>query len=791
MTRIERFDKKEIMFIGDYVPRQCGIATFTRDLREAVAGQAGKSYRCNVVAMNDIPEGYRYNGDVRFEVRESAQGDYHRAAEFANISNATVVCLQHEYGLFGGPSGAHVLTTLRRLRRPLVSTLHTVLSNPLEDQQKVLSEICRLSTTVVVMADRARQFLQEVYDVEPEKIVVIPHGIPDVPFVDPAFYKDKFGVEGRELILTFGLLSPGKGIEYAIRALPAVVEKHPNVAYMVVGATHPHIRRQSGEEYRTGLHRLARELGVERNVIFQNRFVEQAELYEFLCAADICVTPYLGEAQIVSGVLAYALGTGNAIISTPYWYAQEVLAEDRGRIVPFKDSDAIAQQLLDLLGSDLERDAMRKRAYQYSRQMIWPEVGKRYLKVFKDAQKKPIRPVIVVTRSEATSADESAPTYELPEIDLRHFNMLTDDTGLLQHCIFATADRRHGYATDDNARALIVASMYWNQTHDEAILPLLQRYLSFLCYALDHETGRFRNFMNYDRQWAEMVGSEDSHGRALWGLGVCVAMCKAEPIIGLATRLFERALSTVDRFVSPRAWAFTIVGIHAYLKRFGGDSEAKRSRTVLADMLFRCFVDNSSGDWPWCEDVVTYDNAKLAHALLMSGKWMFRSDMIEMGERALRWLLDIQTAENGNLSIIGTNGWFPRDGRPAQFDQQPVEAHGLIDACIEAYNVTGQKYWLKQARRCFNWFLGDNDIQQPVYDFTTGGCRDGIHPDRLNRNQGAESTLAWLMSLLLMAERQTQQTLGRTDADKEVKVGGTPSASDLPERTGQAVVQNG
>ncbi|MDY7009252.1 MAG: glycosyltransferase family 4 protein [Planctomycetota bacterium] len=767
MSRVKRIDTQEIIFVGDYVPRQCGIATFTRDLCEAVAGQAGKAFRCGVVVINDVPEGYRYEDCVRFEIREAVQGDYHRAAEFINISSAAVVCLQHEYGLFGGPSGAHILAMLRRLRRPLVTTLHTVLSEPLEDQQKVLTEICRLSTKIVVMAERARRFLQKIYGVESDKIVVIDHGIPDVPFVDPAFYKDKFGVEGRELILTFGLLSPGKGIEYVIRALPAVVAKHPNVAYMVVGATHPHVRRRKGEEYRTSLHRLARELGVERNVIFQNRFVEATELCEFLCAADICITPYLGEAQIVSGVLAYVLGTGNAIISTPYWYAQEVLAEDRGRIVPFKDPDAIAEQLIDLLDNDVERDAMRKRAYQYSRQMIWPEVGKRYLKVFEEAQKRPIRPVMV-PRTDAFPADAGAPAYELPEIDLRHLHMLTDSTGILQHSLYATPDRRHGYATDDNARALIVASMYWRQTHDEKILPLLQTYLSFLSYALDDDSGRFRNFMTYDRRWAEMVGSEDSHGRAMWGLGICVAMCSSEPIIGLATRLFERALVVADRFVSPRAWAFVIVGIHAYLRRFGGDSEARRARTVLTEMLFRHFVENSSDDWPWCEGVVTYDNAKLAHALLMSGKWMFRSDIIEMGERSLRWLLDIQTGAGGNLSVIGTDGWYRRDGAKAQFDQQPIEAHGLIDACIEAYNVTGQEYWLDEARRCFNWFLGDNDLQQSICDFTTGGCRDGIHPDRLNSNQGAESTLAWLMSLLLMTERQTQQTLGLPTADKEI-----------------------
>ena len=757
-----QFDRREIIFIGNYLPRQCGIATFTYDLCRAVVAAAGDSYRCGVVAMNDVLEGYRYDETVRFEVREAALGDYRQAAEFVNISNAAVVCLQHEYGIFGGRSGSHLLEMLRRLRRPVVTTLHTVLRDPTEDQRLVLSEICQLSSKMVVMAERAKGFLQDVYDVPEEKVAPIHHGIPDVPFIDPAFYKDKFGVEGRELLLTFGLLSPGKGIEYVIRALPEVVSRHPNLVFMIVGATHPHVRRESGEEYRNSLHTLARELGVEKNVSFQNRFVELSELCEFLGAADVYVTPYLSETQIVSGTLAYALGTGNAVVSTPYWYAQEMLADGRGRLVPFKDSEAISREVLDLLGHDLQRDMIRKAAYQHSRQMLWPEVARQYLDVFEEAQEKPHHPFLVAA---GRASADTAP-HELPEIDLRHLSNLTDDTGLFQHAIYSTADRRHGYTTDDNARGLIATAMYWHQTRDETVLPLLQRYLSFLCHALDHESGRFRNFMNYDRRWAEIVGSEDSHTRGLWGLGMCVGLCKNESIVGLATRLFERALATVDTFVSPRAWAFAIVGIHAYLQRFSGDSEARRCRAVLAERLYRHFADHMTDDWPWCESVVTYANAKLPHALLMSGKWMFRSEMIEAGERALRWLLEIQTNEEGHLSVIGNEGWYPRGGERARFDQQSIEAHALIDACVEAYNVTNDASWLDHARNCFNWFLGDNDLHMPLYDFTTGGCRDGLHADRVNANQGAESTLAWLMSLMLMHEIQTQQTLGESAADK-------------------------
>ena len=762
MSYNDQADRREIVFIGDYLPRQCGIATFTYDLRKAVAEVVGAQYRCSVVALSDIPEGYRYNEDVRFEVRESARVDYRQAAEFINVSDAAVVCLQHEYGIFGGPSGSHILSLLGRLRRPIVTTLHTVLKEPLREQKRVLQEVCRLSTKVVVMADRAQTFLENVYEVPVEKIVMIPHGIPDVPFIDPSFYKDKFGVEGRQLLLTFGLLGPGKGVDHVIRALPAIVKRHPKVTYMIVGATHPHVRRHQGEEYRNSLHHLARKLGVEKNVSFQNRFVELSELCEFLGAADVYVTPSDTTSQIVSGTLAYALGTGNAVVATPYWYAQEMLADGRGRLVPFGDSEAISKEVNDLLDNDLKRDTMRKDAYTFSRQMLWEEVGKRYLEVFEEAQDKPVHPFILTAAQTEESATQDT---ELPEIDLRQLRVLTDDTGILQHSVFATPDRRHGYTTDDNARALIVASMYWHQTRDETILPLLQTYLSFLCHALDHESGRFRNFMNFDRRWAEMVGSEDSHSRALWALGMCAAFCTHEPIVGIATRLFERALTVVNSFVSPRAWAFSIVGIHAYLKRFSGDSDARRCRAALSERLYRIFVNHMSDGWQWCEDTVTYANAKLAHSLLMSGKWMFRSEMIEVGERALKWLLEIQTNQAGRLSVIGNEGWYPRGGEKARFDQQAIEAHALVDACVEAYNVTRETFWLEHARNCFNWFLGDNDLHMPLYDFTTGGCRDGLHADRVNANQGAESTLAWLMSLLLMQEMETQQTLGEPTAD--------------------------
>jgi len=768
-------EKPAIAFFSDYIPRQCGIATFTSDLCEAVAAQAGSKMDVFTVAMNDVPEGYPYAPRVRFEVRQNVLADYRLAAEFLNINQVAAVCVQHEYGIYGGPCGSHLLAGLKRLRRPLVTTLHTVLSQPSLEQRKVLREVARLSDRLVVMSQKARAMLKDVYDVDPEKVAYIPHGIPDVPFVDPNFYKDQFGVEGKKVMLTFGLLSPGKGIEYAIDAMPEIIKKHPEVVYIVLGATHPHVKRESGEEYRNGLVRRAEELGVAGNIMFVNRFVELRELCEFLGAADIYVTPYLNEEQITSGTLAYALGTGKATISTPYWYAQEMLAEGRGRLVPFHNSKLIAEHVIDLLDNETSRHAMRKTAYNYCRKMIWKQVAQDYLDLFQAARKdwrERLPKIMAAIQEEKDTGKED----ELPEVDLRHMRIMTDDTGMLQHCFYATPNRDHGYCTDDNARALIASAMYWDQTHDKAILSLMQTYLAFLAYAMDDKTGRFRNFMQYDRSWAEVLGSEDSHARALWGLGAGVALCPYESMIALATRLFLRGLPVTESFSSPRAWAFTIVGIHEYLRRFGGDSDVRRYRVLLTDKLVEHFRQNMKDDWPWCEDVVTYANAKLPHALLMSGKWLQRGDIIDIGKKALGWLVDVQTNQSGYLSIIGTEGWFPRGGQKARYDQQPIEAHAIIDACIEAYHVTREGRWLDQAQKAFKWFLGDNDLRIPLYDFTTGGCRDGLHQDRVNDNQGAESTLAWLMSVLAMHELQMELTLGEVAADKAVQRRPAPRA---------------
>lgn len=745
----------KIAFVGNYIPRQCGIATFTTDLLNAVSAEA-PSIECWTVAMNDIPQGYPYPKEVRFEINQRVLGEYRLAADFLNVNRVDVVCLQHEYGIFGGEYGAYILELLSELRMPIVSTLHTVLQNPSAGQYSVLRRICQLSDRVVVMSYRAIEILKDIYKIPEEKIVMIPHGIPDVPFVDPNFYKDQFGVEGKKVILTFGLLSPGKGIEYMIEALPAIVKRHPDVVYIILGATHPHIRRDQGESYRLFLQRKARELGVDDHLIFHNRFVSLEELCEFLGATDIYVTPYLNKEQIVSGTLAYAMGAGKATVSTPYWYAEEMLSNGRGCLVPFRDSQAIAERVIELLDNEIERHAMRKRAYTFCREMVWKEVARKYLEVFATVKAERERsPRALFFTKEIAFLPE-----EIPQPRLEHLVRLTDNVGILQHAKYIVPNRHHGYCTDDNARALIavlLAKDVDTQIEQEFLTNLACTYLGFLLHAFDESIGRFRNFMGYDRTWLEAVGSEDSHGRAVWALGEAVALADSEEIRATAIELFLKALPVVLDFSSPRAWASTLVGIHSYLQRFPGDLEVRRIRDIIAHRLYDLYRRNAHGDWPWIEDIVSYGNGKIPQALIVSGYDMNDGELIQAGLHSLEWLIKIQTDPKGHFVPIGNNGWLTRNGFRARFDQQPIEAQEMIEALKDAYLVTADEIWIDHAQMCLEWFLGRNDLSVPLYDYRTGGCFDGLTPTGPNRNQGAESTLAWLLSLLNMYTLRSKQ----------------------------------
>ncbi len=724
------------------LPRQCGIATFTTDLCEAIAAQY-RQITCIALPVNDIEAGYAYPPRVRFELTEKDVDSYRRAADFLNINNVDLVSLQHEYGIFGGRAGSHILVLLRELRMPIVTTLHTILRDPDPDQKRVLEEVAALSDRLVVMSKRGAEFLHEVYGVLPEKIDLIPHGIPDVPFVDPSFHKDLFGVEGKIVLLSFGLLSASKGIENVIAALPAILARYPNAVYIVLGATHPHVVRNEGESYRLSLQWLAQEKGVEGQVIFYNRFVSLEELVEFISAADIYITPYLNAAQITSGTLAYTLGAGKAVISTPYWYAEEMLAEGRGALVPFRDPAALADQVINLLDNQSQRHAMRKRAYVFGRKMIWPQVASRYMESFESARAERrhfAHPGFAVKPLDKRPG-------ELPPLKLDHLHRMTDETGIMQHAIFTVPKYREGYTTDDNARALMVSALL-EALGNEAALELGSRYLAFIWYAFNTETGRFRNFMDYQRHWLEEGGSDDSHGRTLWALGTVLGRSNTPALHSMAGWVFEQALPAILNTTSPRAWAFAIIGIQEYLQRFAGDRRASQVREELSRRLLTLYQSHQSDEWRWYEDRLTYCNAALPHALLLCGQAMSNAAMTEAGLESLSWLADLQRSDAGYFVPVGSNGFYPQGGERARFDQQPVEAQAMVSACLEAYRITVDKRWRKEARRAFEWLLGRKDLNLPIYDPTTGGCRDGLHPDRANENQGAESTLAFLQALL-------------------------------------------
>ncbi|MBD3346183.1 MAG: glycosyltransferase [Chitinivibrionales bacterium] len=737
---------RTVAVIGNYLPRMCGIATFTTDLVSALS-KAGNDIDCWAVAMNDRLEGYRYPDKVHFEINQSRLSEYRLAGDYLNISQVDVVLVQHEYGIFGGEAGSYVNSLLRSLRMPVVTTLHTVLKDPTAEQRKALDEISSLSTRLVVMSEKAKHFLKEIYNIPSEKIALVHHGIPDMPFVDPNYYKDKFGVEGKKVVLTFGLISPNKGIEYMIEALPMIVNHHPDVVYIVVGATHPHIKKTQGEEYRQYLERLAMSKGVYGNIKFFNRFVDIKELCEFLGACDVYVTPYLSEAQIVSGTLAYAMGVGKATVSTPYWYAQEMIADDRGVIVDFRDSRALACAVRELLDDEVQRNAIRKRAYTFSRRAVWNQVAADYMMVLGEAKAERASRSRIVFDHKIPDQEKTS----LPEINLDHCFAMTDDTGMTQHASFTVPDYDHGYCIDDNTRALIVMVMAHNLMPDDIRLVRFQKkYLAFIKHAFNGNNGWFRNFMSYDRRWLESKGGEDSQGRAIWGLGVCAALSRDRGCTALSTTMFHKGIKVVEKLKHVRALAFALVGIHAYLARFSGDSEVRRIREKLANTLSSQFNSHLDDEWPWFEDeIVTYANAKIPQALLLSGQWLQRDDMIETGFKTLDWLINIQKG-NDRFSPIGNHGWLKKGETKPLFDQQPIEAQAMVETCILAYNMTGNDHYSTMAQMVFNWFLGHNDLNEPLYDYTTGGCRDGLTPDGPNLNQGAESTLAWLLSLLAM-----------------------------------------
>ena len=731
---------RRIAIIGNSLPRRCGIATFTTDLERAISNSR-PDLVTSIVAMNDHGQTYDYPGSVALQIKDDTIGDYVRAAAFLNAGRYDVVCLQHEFGIFGGEAGAHILELLSRLSMPVITTLHTVLAKPTAAQRAVMERIVEASSKIVVMANKGREMLRSVYRVPDDKIEVIAHGIPDFPFVEPDAAKAKLGFSNRSVILTFGLLSPSKGIEVMIDAMPSILERRADAVYVVLGATHPNLVRDQGEAYRESLMKRVRELGGENHVVFLDQFVDQATLLEFIAMCDVYVTPYLNRAQMTSGTLAYSFGLGKAVVSTPYWHAAELLADGRGSLVPFGDSVATSTAIAVLLTDEPRRQAMRHRAYENSRSMVWERTAERYLDAFE----------MVRTTHGQSSAHIHAMTPRAnrpsPAIALSHLRAMTDDTGLFQHAVQSVPDRSHGYCVDDNARGLLLATAL--TTLGEAQLPesMTMSFAAFVQHAWNPDTRRFRNFMSFDRRWLEPQGSEDSHGRTLWSLGAVARHDISPTRRRWAAGLFAEALTVVDGFASPRAWVFTLLGLESYCAAAAHDSVAAGMRVRLADRLLELLQRVETPDWIWFEENLAYDNARFSEALILAGRSTGSEVYVEAGLRSLEWLTTQQTSPAGLFRPVGTDSFHDVRATRASFDQQPLEATASIAACLAALRQTGDSRWRTEAYRAFAWFIGANDLSQPLVDFETGSCRDGLHPDRRNENRGGESVVSYLLGL--------------------------------------------
>jgi len=742
----------KIAFIGTYPPRVCGIATFTMNLFKSMVSPSFDNFETPlrkqggvegfVIALNEAEREYDYPPEVKMSIRQEHLRDYLKAVEFINYSGADVCVLEHEFGIFGGQSGLYILSLLHRLKIPLVVTLHTILKKPSYNEKVILQQICRMAGKVVVMSHKAIEFLTRIYGVDAKKIAFIEHGVPNIQFRQE-LAKQAFKLSNKKLLLTFGILSRNKGIEVVINALPEVVRKHPEVVYLVLGKTHPNVLRKSGEEYRNSLHLLVKSLNLQKHVLFINEFIQQEELIKYLCASDIYITPYHNEAQITSGTLSYAIGAGSAVISTPYWHAAELLANNRGRLFPFKDSERLSEILLQLLDNPAELRELRRRTYEYGRTLAWPILGERYCAVAREALK---TPSVADKEIRETMIDPVI----LPPFSLDHIKRLTDDTGIIQHAKYGIPNLKEGYCLDDNARALVMSLMAYWQKKDKEALKLAPVYLSYIHY-MQNDDGSFRNFLSFNREFLDEVGSEDSFGRTIWALGVLVNQAPDDAYYQMGRTLFFDAVPGIEKLQSIRAIANSIVGVSYYLRTHPFDEDMTELMQNLAMKLVNAYQENSSSDWRWFESLLAYDNGILPLALLHATEHLNDELIRDTAFDTAHFLTD-KTLDKGCLSIIGNEKWYKKDGERSRFAQQPIDALAMVLMFHQAYRVTGKQSYLSKLFSSFMWFLGENDLRMSLFDFETKGCCDGFEKDGINRNQGAESSLAYLISHLTVLQ---------------------------------------
>jgi len=734
----------KLAYIGTYPPRECGIGTFTMNLYKSMIAHSDASeepVEGFIVAIDDNDLTYNYPEEVKLTIKQEHQRDYLEAVKFINLSGANICILEHEFGIFGGQNGIYILPLLHRLEMPLVVTLHTIVKEPSYNEKAVLHEICKMANKVIVMSHKAIEFLVDIYNVDREKIVFIEHGVPDIQY-SQVQTKKEFNLEKKKLLLTFGILSRNKGIETVLKALPKVIAKHPDVLYVVLGKTHPNVLRHSGEEYRNSLLLLTKKLNLSNHVVFINEFINQKELFKYLSASDIYITPYLNEAQITSGTLSYAIGVGSAVISTPFWHAVELLDDGRGMLFDFNDSEQLSHILMDLLDNPEALKSLRNKAHDYGRTITWPKSGGKYNELIK--QVLAVHPEVVAKKE--TTIDPLI----LPPFSLDHIKRLTDDTGIIQHAKYGIPNLKEGYCLDDNSRALLMVLMTYKQKKDKTALNLAPIYLSYIHY-MQNRDGTFKNFLSFSRKFLDEVGSEDSFGRTIWALGYLLNHPPNDSYYQTANLIFQNAAPNFEKLQSIRSIANTMLGISYYLRSNPADESMIERLRNLAGKLIRHYEDNSSPDWEWFESLLAYDNGMLPLALLHAAQILKNDRVTEVALETTNFLTEI-VLKDGYLSIVGNEKWYVKGGERSLFAQQPVDALAMVLMYSEAFQLTKDRDYLTKLYSCFMWFLGDNDIRMTLFDFETNGCCDGIESYGVNRNQGAESSLAYLISYLVVLE---------------------------------------
>jgi glycosyltransferase involved in cell wall biosynthesis len=741
----------KIAFIGTYPPRKCGIGTFTNNLLRAIAantdGHDDLSSVARVIAINEDGQEHDYPEEVMLTIRQNRQRDYITAAKKINFSDADVCILEHEFGIFGGNDGVYILSLLHRLEIPLIVTLHTVLNNPSYTQRSIIQEIGNKAARITVMSKRAIDFLTNIYNIPQEKIDYIEHGVPDFKKVSRKEIKKKYNLEGRKVLLTFGLISRNKGIETVINALPKVVRKYPELLYIISGKTHPEVLRHSGEEYRSFLHRLVKQYELEKNAFFNNEFLTEKQLFEYLTAADVYITPYLTEAQITSGTLSYAIGTGSAVVSTPYWHAQELLDDGRGRLFDFKDSDQLSEIILDLFDDEKKIDHLKTKAYEYGKRIRWPRIGKQYLSLAEY--------IYNSWDKELELKKDPILIPMLPRYNLAHIKRLTDDTGIVQHAKYGIPNLKEGYCLDDNSRALLMALMAYRQNKDMDALELIPIYLSFIHY-MQRENGNFGNFLSFSRQFLDEYGSEDSFGRTIWSLGYLISNAPNDAFKQIGREIYSRSLQYFDKLGSLRGISNVIIGIAYFLKDAQEDEPQLQLLLSLTSKLVDAYHANREEDWHWFEDSLNYDNGILPLAMYHAAGITNDDRFLNIANESLEFLENI-TFSHGYLAPVGNKGWCQKGGEFPEFDQQSIDVMAMVLLYHQAYLVTKKREYIDKLFASYMWFLGENSLRLPLYDHETCGCCDGLESTGVNRNQGAESTLAyWISHLTVLAAQEKE-----------------------------------